>query len=1530
MCGSVLASTLVFFVSRFTRLCQLIPTYLFLLQLKVIVLLLTSIDLAASAFLQTASLLSNFIDPSMIIAPLCVLASPGLLLTGAHLPSNHTTRSYKHFNNSSFRVRLLATHTTSHSYMCRIAPRRFRRATQRKLRRKLYKQNRPRVDPSLGSYDNYIVEHFHVPEGVVLAPKWNLPTLPSTLLHDFVTTFNPAAQFTSLVDIATIGSTGKRRLRKLHRTALIAAANLSGIHSSSTSTPEIYISRDSTEELPIVIDTGASFSVTPNVNDFIGQIQPSDLDSLKGLNSDIKVFGQGTVQWTIQDVLGNVRKLQTTAYYVPDATIRLFSPQVYLQDNPTTTFRMTGKDVSLTLTDNTMLQFPFQPKSNLPLMMTPELLKSQSTFATRAHLSFTELSLLEDQYALSNIFSRTNINLSSEQKELLLWHQRLGHLNQQRIQSLLAIPRDEHTRQILKPRNPRASSCPTAMCQACQYAKQKRRQPETTKHTPINQGTLDANILKPGQRVSADQYYSSVRGRLPHTKGKESETDQYCGGTIFVDHATDLVYHQHQIGLTAAETVHSKHTFEQFADSFAVKIQEYVTDNQPFKSAEFVNDLKSQGQTQHLSGVGAHHQNKAERTIQTIMGLARAMLLHFAIHWPSEANLSLWPYAVDQATWIWNNTPRTETRLSPMELFTGVTPPHYHHLQRTHVFGSPTYVLDPTLQDGKKLPKWKLRSRQGIYLGYSPLHSTTVSRVLNPDTGTISNQYHCVHDDHFATVTSNGNEPFLQDIWDSLVISNLERHESIQTDNTGRVIAVPPDTSLWDTPTIPHRNSTERALQDLISDQLQRGHSPNVERENTPPPISLPTSEPPLTIPPPAPDPVTSTFDPTPADTPADAPLAPLPTPPQQRTPTVTFAPETPAAPVEPRRSSRSTKGQPASRLINEAYHICRPTSDPRYSKQTVFQYGRPLPRVRGELLNNEKLMSLNWERLLHLTTEGTLGSFLSEAQKETIDGCLEYFNPALFATLANKEDNPTWEEAMRGPDRAGYLKACEIELQTLNDLNVFTIVKREDWMSIVSSVWAFKKKRYPSGEIRKLKARFCARGFEQKEGIDYFETYAPVVNWQTVRLLLMSSILLNLSTKQIDYTAAFVQAEIDTDVYVQMPRGFEQQGKVYKLNKCLYGLKQSPRNYFLHLKSKLESVGLEQSDADPCLFIGKDIICLIYVDDQLIFGKDSKSIDDLISKLRKQEMPFDEEDDVAGFLGVHIDRRSDGSIELTQKGLISNIVTALNIDKLSPSRTPAKVGFLSKDKDGDPAECSFNYASVIGMMQYLQGHSRPDITMAVSQCSRFTHNPKRSHELALVRIGQYLKGTADKGLILRPQPFENTFTIDIYVDAAFAVGWGYEDPNDPSCCRSRTGYLIEAMGCPIVWISKLQNNISTSTMESEYTALSMALRTAIPLQSVAKSIIRGLTMNRNELIIFKTTAHEDNEGALKLAQLEPGRTTPRSKFYALKMHWFRSWLKPNSIELQYINTKLQKADMLTKSLSAEPFEINRKLSCGW
>jgi hypothetical protein len=177
------------------------------------------------------------------------------------------------------------------------------------------------------------------------------------------------------------------------------------------------------------------------------------------------------------------------------------------------------------------------------------------------------------------------------------------------------------------------------------------------------------------------------------------------------------------------------------------------------------------------------------------------------------------------------------------------------------------------------------------------------------------------------------------------------------------------------------------------------------------------------------------------------------------------------------------------------------------------------------------------------------------------------------------------------------------------------------------------------------------------------------------------------------------------------MPRGFRDEGKVLRLRKSLYGLKQAPRKLFIHLKGKLENIDFVQSDFDPCLFISDRVICFVYVDGTLFFSPDQTSIAEVIEKLKREELELEIEYEVAIFLGVHIDRNIDGTIHLTQTGLIDGIIKALDLQlDQHQKQTTCEQGCLGADLNGEPDQATYNYLSVVGQVGYLKGHLRPDI----------------------------------------------------------------------------------------------------------------------------------------------------------------------------------------------------------------------------
>ena len=534
---------------------------------------------------------------------------------------------------------------------------------------------------------------------------------------------------------------------------------------------------------------------------------------------------------------------------------------------------------------------------------------------------------------------------------------------------------------------------------------------------------------------------------------------------------------------------------------------------------------------------------------------------------------------------------------------------------------------------------------------------------------------------------------------------------------------------------------------------------------------------------------------------------------------------------------------------------------------------------------------------------------------------------PFALMVQASEKDDLTWSEARISREYHKFRDAALKEVQSLESKGSWEVVKRSSVQgkNVLPSTWALKRKRFPDGRIRKYKARFCVRGDRQVFGLDFDETYAPVVQWSTVRLMFSLSLSLGLKTKQVDYSNAFVQADIDEEVYCELPQEFlgpDGGEYVLKLKKSLYGLKQAPRLWFKTLEKSLHDRGFKSSAVDPCLFLMDDLVALVYVDDVLFFGKSEKIIDNMIASLKK-EFDLNVEGSVEAFLGVEVIKHKDGVLA-RQSGLTKRIIAAVGMEKANPTKTPASTVGLGADVGGAPRRESWSYASVVGMLLYLAGNTRPDIAFAVHQCARFSHRPLRVHEDAVKRIVRYLVGTADKGLIFRPQ---DEVVLEAFADADFAGLWNSEDPQDPSCVKSRTGYLIR-LGCvPVVWKSKLQTLIAVSTMEAEYVSLSMCMRELIPLRRLVKEL-QGVLGFKSSISSTACTVFEDNQGAIALANVP--KMTPRSKHIAIPYHFFREHIRKKEVEVKHISTDEQLADLLTKGLVEVKFQNLRDKLMGW
>jgi hypothetical protein len=491
----------------------------------------------------------------------------------------------------------------------------------------------------------------------------------------------------------------------------------------------------------------------------------------------------------------------------------------------------------------------------------------------------------------------------------------------------------------------------------------------------------------------------------------------------------------------------------------------------------------------------------------------------------------------------------------------------------------------------------------------------------------------------------------------------------------------------------------------------------------------------------------------------------------------------------------------------------------------------------------------------------------------------------------------------------------------------------------VIMAVWTFKRKQNPFGEITKYKARLCAHGGQTQKDVHYTETYAPVVNWSTIRLLLTLANVYGWKSRQIDFVMAFPQADVKTDVFMEVPQHFEvngqnglqrnesaqnprQQPHVLKLKKNVYGLKDGPLTWYEHLLKGLFARGFIQSKVDPCLFIKNGIVILVYCDDCIVLSPDETVITKFVDSM-KTDYTLTDEGDISAYLGIQVVTKQ-GQISFTQPALIQRILETVPLKDQRMHDTPADVT-LHKDKDGQERKTDFHYRSAIGQLNFLTASTRPELQMAVHQCARFSANPKLSHEQAVKRIIRYLKRTPNEGLILKP---DLTRGLECHVDADFAGGFNKDFPEDASGCLSRTGYVIWFAACPIIWASKMQTTIALSTTEAEYIALSTALRDVIYVTQLLDELKSYKILDTEHPTSIKCKVFEDNIGALELAKTPKLR--PRTKHIAIKYHHFRDFVKRNNVDIQHVSTVEQVADIFTKPLPRPAFEYLRKKLCGW
>ncbi|KAF5471906.1 hypothetical protein F2P56_008669 [Juglans regia] len=387
-------------------------------------------------------------------------------------------------------------------------------------------------------------------------------------------------------------------------------------------------------------------------------------------------------------------------------------------------------------------------------------------------------------------------------------------------------------------------------------------------------------------------------------------------------------------------------------------------------------------------------------------------------------------------------------------------------------------------------------------------------------------------------------------------------------------------------------------------------------------------------------------------------------------------------------------------------------------------------------------------------------------------------------------------------------------EFDALMVNGTWSLCPRPPGKHVVRNKWVFKIKRLSDGRIERYKARLVAKGFDQQYGIDYAETFSPVVKHTTVRMVLALAVSFNWNIHQLDISNAFLHGFLDEEVFMEQPQGFIDENYpdyVCRLHKSLYGLKQAPRAWFRRLSQYLLEYGFIESSADYSLFIYTNdsvkLYVLVYVDDILVTGSSKAAIASFILSLKDSFLVKDL-GELSFFLGVQASHDSHG-LHLGQTRYITDLLESTKMVGAKPLNCPSTSGPKLSSIEGELLSDPTEYRRVVGALQYCT-ISHPDIAYAVNQLCQFMHNPREPHWTAVKRVLRYLKGTIDYGLYFSPV----AINLQAYCDSDWA--------GNPDDRRSTTGYGIFLGQNLIAWTAKKQPIVSKSSTEAEYRSLAI------------------------------------------------------------------------------------------------------------
>src|SRR5258706_10432141 len=341
--------------------------------------------------------------------------------------------------------------------------------------------------------------------------------------------------------------------------------------------------------------------------------------------------------------------------------------------------------------------------------------------------------------------------------------------------------------------------------------------------------------------------------------------------------------------------------------------------------------------------------------------------------------------------------------------------------------------------------------------------------------------------------------------------------------------------------------------------------------------------------------------------------------------------------------------------------------------------------------------------------------------------------------THIDGELEPTsYNQAVNGPYSDLWKEGIQQELDALHSNNTWSVVPIPVGQNVVGSKWVFKLKHDADGNINRHKALLVAQRYSQQHGFDYEELYSPVVRYDSLRLLIALSVYHHWHPQQLDIKAAFLYGILNKDIYMQLPEGSRVDGMYGKLNKCIYGLKQSPREWYHRLIDFLTPYGFVVSNFDPCVLMFKNdndtnniLFIAVFVDNLSLFGPKGLVMDNL-KDLLKSEFKVTDLGDLHWLLGIRIEYR-DHDITLLQSAYIDTILKRFGLYDCNPVTYPLdknhQINKATTNADNTDSEVNIKlYQQMVGSLMYTVIGTRPDITFTVTRLSQFLTKPTKNH----------------------------------------------------------------------------------------------------------------------------------------------------------------------------------------------------------